>query len=154
VLYVVSLFPCWSETFIVREMLALRRRGVEIRILSLKPPSETLVQPDAQALAEHHTLYPPWDAKALPAALREARRAPAAHLGLLARIARGLVARPRALAPSLAAWWRSLALVPRVRQFAPHLIHAHWATYPSTAAMALSRALGVPFSLTAHAHDN
>jgi colanic acid/amylovoran biosynthesis glycosyltransferase len=44
-LYVVSLFPCWSETFIVREIAALIAAGAEVRILSLKPPSEKLVHP-------------------------------------------------------------------------------------------------------------
>ena len=40
-----------------------------------------------------------------------------------------------------------------VAALAPHVIHAHWATYPSTAALLLSRSLGIPFSFTAHAHD-
>jgi glycosyltransferase involved in cell wall biosynthesis len=150
---VVSLFPCWSETFIVREILALQRRGVEVRILSLKPPSEAMMQPDARTLSEHRTIYPPADLKALRAALRVARLAPTTHLSLLARIARGLLTRPRELVASIATWWRALAVVSRIRDFSPDLIHAHWATYPSTAAMALSRALGVPFSFTAHAHD-
>ena len=35
-LYVVSLFPVLSETFIVREIDALIGRGVDVRILSLK----------------------------------------------------------------------------------------------------------------------
>ncbi|MEP6907979.1 MAG: hypothetical protein ABI858_08385, partial [Pseudoxanthomonas sp.] len=50
--YVVSLFPCWSETFIVREISALIANGVDVRIISLKPPSETLVQTDAAALMD------------------------------------------------------------------------------------------------------
>lgn len=36
--YVVSLFPCWSETFIVREINALIENGVDVRIVSLKRP--------------------------------------------------------------------------------------------------------------------
>ena len=52
VLYLVSLFPCWSETFIVREIHALARQGVNIRIVSLKPHSEPMVQPDAQVLLD------------------------------------------------------------------------------------------------------
>ncbi len=42
VLYVVRVFPKLSETFIATEMAELRRRGVEIRILSLRSPSEEL----------------------------------------------------------------------------------------------------------------
>ena len=58
VLYVVSLFPCWSETFIVREIHELIRRGVDVRILSLRHPSEELVQTDAKALLGR-VIYPP-----------------------------------------------------------------------------------------------
>src|SRR5438105_15947639 len=48
--YVVSIFPCWSETFILREILALAERDVPIRIFSLKPPRERLVQDEARQL--------------------------------------------------------------------------------------------------------
>jgi hypothetical protein len=43
VAYLVSLFPCWSETFIVREILALRRRGAQVRIFLLEQPGEGYV---------------------------------------------------------------------------------------------------------------
>src|ERR1051326_3227269 len=36
--YVLKIFPKISETFIVSELAELRRRGVELRILSLQPP--------------------------------------------------------------------------------------------------------------------
>ena len=35
VLYLVSLFPCWSETFIVREIDELIRLGVDVRIVRI-----------------------------------------------------------------------------------------------------------------------
>src|SRR5438067_286151 len=40
VAYVLNVFPRISETFIAGELAELRRRGVEVRILSLKPPAE------------------------------------------------------------------------------------------------------------------
>src|ERR1051326_7583692 len=40
--YVVNMFPKLSETFIAQELAELRRRGVELRVLSLLPPRETL----------------------------------------------------------------------------------------------------------------
>src|ERR1043166_4129340 len=36
--YVLQIFPKISETFIAGELAELRRRGVEVRILSLLPP--------------------------------------------------------------------------------------------------------------------
>src|SRR5437867_744113 len=40
--YVINVFPKLSETFIANEMAELRQRGVEVRILSLRQPSEQL----------------------------------------------------------------------------------------------------------------
>src|ERR1051325_6743374 len=40
--YAVNVFPKLSETFIANELSELRRRGVELRVLSLRPPQETL----------------------------------------------------------------------------------------------------------------
>src|SRR6516165_3149147 len=38
--YVVKRYPCYSETFIVREILAHERAGLEIEIFSLRPTSD------------------------------------------------------------------------------------------------------------------
>src|SRR4029079_9167123 len=38
--YVVNVFPKLSETFIASELAELRRRGIELRILSLRPAVE------------------------------------------------------------------------------------------------------------------
>jgi colanic acid/amylovoran biosynthesis glycosyltransferase len=152
VLYVVSLFPCWSETFIVRELVALRGRGVDVRIVSLRHPSEALVQPQARALLDL-VLYPARGFAGLRAALREFVRMPTVHARRLVRLSRPLLATPVVLLKSLVAWWRTLGLAERVRAIAPDHIHAHWATYPATSALVLSEALSTPFSFTAHAHD-
>lgn len=152
VLYVVSLFPCWSETFIVREVRALLGRGVDVRILSLRRPSERLVHEDARALLDR-VLYPPRGSGAPLAVMRRLARRPAAHFALLVRLARALARRPVELAKSLAAVWRTLAVAGEVEAMAPDAVHAHWATYPATAALVLHRTLGLPFSFTAHAHD-
>lgn len=152
VLYLVSLFPCWSETFIVREIRALVARGVDVRILSLKHPYEKLVHPQAQQLLDRVT-YPVRRGQAIINMARELAAAPSVHARVLARIVRGLIGSPVCLAKTLVTWWRTVAVAPRLRQQRPDLLHAHWATYPSTAAWILSESLGVPFSFTSHAHD-
>src|SRR5213593_3070401 len=42
VAYVINVFPKLSETFIAGELAELRRRGVELRVLSLRQPQESL----------------------------------------------------------------------------------------------------------------
>ena len=152
ILYLVSLFPCWSETFIVREMAELIRLGKDVQIISLKHPSETMVQSDATALLAR-THYPASQAKTLLSVFTELITHPLRELHDLFLILHRLKGRPSALGKTLVVWWRTLGLLPHIRQIAPAHIHAHWATYPSTAAMLLSKRLGIPYSFTAHAHD-
>lgn len=152
VLYLVSLFPCWSETFIVREIERFVARGVDVRILSLRPPSESLVQERAAALMPR-VIGPRTILAELPGVLLEVLRHPVAVLIVALQLLLGLWRQPVALAKSAVAVWRGLAALPAIRRFDPQWLHAHWATYPSTVAWALSRLTGVPFSFTAHAHD-
>jgi glycosyltransferase involved in cell wall biosynthesis len=152
VLYVVSQFPSWSETFIVREIRALLDQGVDVRILSLKHPSGELVQADAAALMDrvHH---PP----GIPAMLGNALRAWCAHplriSAATATVVAGTWRSPAVLLKSLATLARSLGQLPWLRQFDPEFIHAHWSTYPATAAWLLARVMQRPFGFTCHAHD-
>ena len=151
-LYVVSLFPCWSETFIVREIAALIAAGADVRILSLKAPSEELVHPEAERLLPRvrHPL-------SLGPAARQRAAALIAHPGALSSLVlalgRALARQPIELAKSLEAVARAVEQLAWVRAFDPDVIHAHWASYPSTAALALGRLVGKPFGFTCHAHD-
>jgi glycosyltransferase involved in cell wall biosynthesis len=151
-LYVVSLFPCWSETFIVSEIAALVAAGAEVRILSLKAPSERLVHPEAERLLPRvrHPLSPGAAARRRAAALLAH---PRALSSLALALGRALARHPLELAKSLEAVARAVEQLDWVREFDPDVIHAHWASYPSTAAMILGRLLGKPFGFTCHAHD-
>jgi len=152
VLYFTSLFPCWSETFIVREIDELMRLGVDVRIVSLKHPVEKMIQSDAQALLDR-VIYPATGWRAALRTAGECLRHPLRELAALGAIVRGLAGHPVALGKTLVVWWRTLALLPALRALDPEHLHAHWATYPSTSAMLASRRLGKPYSFTAHAHD-
>ena len=152
VLYIVSLFPCWSETFIVREMHALIERGATLKILSLKPASEKIVQERAAELLPL-TLHPLGALRSILAFLGLALRRPGATLGFLALLVHGLWRQPRVLFNSLGAVCRVAGQWHAIAEFDPQLIHAPWATYPATTAWFLSRVLGKPFSFTSRAHD-
>ncbi|TCR66294.1 glycosyltransferase [Bosea sp. BK604] len=152
VLYFTSRFPCWSETFIVREISELIRLGVDVHIVSLKHPVEKMVQSDAAALLDR-VIYPLRGVRPVAQVLGTCLQHPRRELSALADIVRGLWRHPVALVKTLVVWWRTLALLPTLRGLAPDHLHAHWATYPSTSAMLASRRLDKPYSFTAHAHD-
>ncbi|GHA74669.1 glycosyltransferase [Cognatilysobacter bugurensis] len=152
VLYIVSAFPAWSETFIVREVRTLIDDGVDVRILSLKDRSDGLVQTDAAAMLDR-VHWPQPAMQATRRVLGEVLARPGRILGAAARIVAGTWREPVSMLKSLVAFGRGLEHLHWLRSFDPELIHAHWATYPSTVAWALGRVLDRPFGFTSHAHD-
>ena len=69
VAYIVNVFPKLSETFIAGELAELRRQGVDVRVLSLRQPTEELRHEiiDSACLAQR-TVYDPQE---FPAVLRD-----------------------------------------------------------------------------------
>jgi colanic acid/amylovoran biosynthesis glycosyltransferase len=150
--YIVSLFPCWSETFIAEEIQHLLDDQFRITIFSLKPPTEKDVHSLAQALLGY-TVYPSFAWRLLGAQFHYLWRKPRAYLGCL----RTLASRT---GPSFSQFARFMATFAIAVYFSREVegrsierIHAHWATYPATAAWVISRLTGLPYSFTTHAHD-
>jgi glycosyltransferase involved in cell wall biosynthesis len=155
VAYLLDEFPSVSETFILREMVQLERRGVTIVPCALRrPPAGEPVHPEAEGLAER-TLYRP--APALGAAAREWARtclrwpkggASGTVLALAHAVRRPGIARE--IAGSFAAACH-FALALRGRQV-QHL-HAQFGSMPATVGLLLAELTGLPFSLSLHARD-
>src|SRR5947209_3025942 len=71
VAYVLRVFPKISEAFVANELAEMRRRGVEVRILSLRRPAEDLRHEIvARAGLDERTVYDP---REFPVVLREFR---------------------------------------------------------------------------------
>jgi glycosyltransferase involved in cell wall biosynthesis len=163
VIYIVRSWPRLSQTFVVNEVLALERRGVELAIYSLVRSHEPIVQPqvdDVRAPVRYleHQLAEPWT--------RRAR----VHLSVLAADAsRYLHALGYCLRnPALAAGYgesstlgcfahavRIAAGVESMRAAGknPVRVHAHFAHDPALVGLLVSRLTGLPFSFTGHARD-
>ncbi len=124
IVYIVGEYPSLTETFIGREIVALRNLGLEITVLPVS---------DCE-----------WSRACLAAFWRrgEVRR--------MARCLRSDVTRPKwrhALGAALCAAEIS------TRVDAWDHIHAHFLGLPASVAYCLHRLLGKPYSLTAHARD-
>ncbi|MET1256763.1 glycosyltransferase family 4 protein [Aliikangiella maris] len=150
--YIVSLFPCWSETFIVREITNLKKNGHEVDIVSLKHPSEDLVQSDAKALIDS-VIYPAKGLSLLFNILAQLILHPFKSLHMFWLLFSRFIGKPEALLKSLATFFVTLSVLNKIKKLELEHIHAHWATYPSTAAFIIHKYLGIPYTFTFHAHD-
>ncbi len=147
-----SLFPCWSETFIVREILALKRKGIEVIIFSLKQTEETIIQTEVNQLADS-VIYPAGLVKTVKNNMLYSIKNFATVSKVFFDIATSMYRTPSAALKSMVVIWRTLGVLPEIESQNVDWIHAHWATYPSTSAMVMSKVTNIPFSFTAHAHD-
>lgn len=152
--YLGRILPTLSETFVVREIAALRRLGQEVRVFSLYPPDEATVHPEAPELAQEVTvLVRPTSPQFWLAHFAVFGRSPLRYLRCLWRyvLAAGEPWRRRlhclayfAVAPFVAVCSRRAGVT--------HL-HAHFANAATTTAMMAAALAGIPFSFTAHAYD-
>jgi len=154
VAYVVSNFPCYSETFVLSELVELGRRGVDVTIFSLRGPREKLVQDEARPLLAH-TFYSPFllSGSLLFANLYFLFKRPGPYIGLLREIITGFIRSPRLLLKNLAIWPKSVHFAYFAGKRGIDHVHAHFANYPATAAMITARLLGITYTFMSHAHD-
>jgi len=149
--YVLKMFPRFSETFIVNEMLELQARGVRITVFSMKPPDGGIQQPQVNAFGGQVYVIPALRGAGL---LRHA----VAHLSLFARHPGRYVSCFHFVSGrrTSAAWMKFIAapwIVRRAESLGIEHFHAHFASGPARQAKLVSMLSGKPFSFTAHAKD-
>lgn len=146
--YLLRMFPRYSQTFIVNELLALERLGTPLRIASLRRPSEDVVHASVRSLRSRVDYFPkPRDPRTY-SPQSETAQGPVAATG--ADHIHGLLGtydiswEERAQADLLIDWAR--------RHHINH-VHVHFGTGEATVAWLAQRFGGLPYSLTLHAFD-
>jgi colanic acid/amylovoran biosynthesis glycosyltransferase len=153
VAYLMSRFPKISESFILYEIVALERMGLGVEIFPLMREREPIMHAEAGPLVEraHYSRY--FSGPVVWAQLYWLRRRPAAYLRAWWHVVRGCLGSPGFLL-------RAFFVVPQAALFAQQMgelgishVHAHYATHPALAAYVIKLLAGIPYSVTAHAHD-
>jgi glycosyltransferase involved in cell wall biosynthesis len=145
--YIVGQFPSLSETFILREIVALRNKGFDMLIFSLNRPSSSKIHAEAVPLLSQVRYPSPFPSGRL---IHNHYRVFCSAPSLYCREAvRSMLHGPAGvrrfrLAADFAAEARRLHI--------DHL-HAHFAFMPTDVAMIMACLLKRPFSFSAHAQD-
>jgi glycosyltransferase involved in cell wall biosynthesis len=147
VAYVVKMYPRFSETFILSELLELERQGVELHVFSLKRPNDGIAHADVRRVRAPVTYLPESLPGLLWAQRRTLRRRPLRLLGLLVSVLRK---RHRACAKHVL---QASAIAPLLLSGDFDHLHAHFASGTTSVALHASRLTGIPYSFTAHAKD-
>lgn len=153
VAYIMSRFPKLTETFILYEILAIRKLGLEVEIYPLLRERQPVAHKEALELAEEAHFEPFFSVEILQAQWRFMRCCPAKYFGVLFEVFGGTFG-------SLNFFFGALGIFPKSVKFAQDMaktgvthVHAHFATHPALAALIIHRLTGIPFSFTAHGSD-
>ena len=153
--YLGRILPVISETFVVREIAALRRLGAWVKVFSLHPPETGVSHPEAPDLARevggpHSTPQPPLLAG--PPAF-----CPAVSRGATSTAFTLTSSPPPGPGGPAAAVWPYFMVAPfaawRLRRAGIQHLHAHFANAPASVALMAAALAGISFSFTAHAYD-
>lgn len=144
--YVLKMYPRFSETFIVSEILAREAAGDRIEIFSLRPTSDSRFHSElARVQAPVTYLDRPIKTVALWDYLQTAAAA-----GLTPAVAQNLDALTAASADDAI---QAILLATALRQRNIRHMHVHFASGATNVARLASAITGIPYSFTAHAVD-
>lgn len=158
ILYVASLLPSLSETFVYNELFALRARGIRVAAASVHSPARSHGDTRVDALVgEAIPVYGRGPLSLLADVFLEMMTRPVRAMGTVGHaLFDALYAADVKLVRRLKIIWQvlaALALARRVRPLGIVHIHAHMAHVPTTIAMYAARQLRISFSFTGHAND-
>jgi colanic acid/amylovoran biosynthesis glycosyltransferase len=153
VAYIMSRFPQLSETFILREMIELENRDVEVTLYPLIFQSQAIVHPEAQGwISRAHRL--PWISKdSFLANWRQFTTYPKRYTRLFWDVFSGNFPSPKFLIRALSVFPKVVYMAELMRAEHVSHIHAHYATHPALAAWMIHKLTGISYSVTVHAHD-
>ncbi len=149
--YVLKKFPRYSETFILREVLALERLGVDVHVLSLHLPRDGRFHGSLSELRRSvHYLEDRSAPKALGAVLPLLPEDPGGRRRVTDLFWETLDRGDPRLLGYLA---RGIEIAALVRERGITHLHAHFATSACEVARVAAAIAGVTYSFTAHAKD-
>src|SRR5215211_1382343 len=153
VAYIMSRFPKLTETFILYEMLAMQKQGIQVEVYPLLRERTEVMHPEAMQLVQAAHYQPFLSASIVRANLHFLWKKPRAYLKTLWDLL-------RANWGSFGFLTGALGIFPKVVRFAYQMqkaginhVHAHFASHPAAAGFIIRRLVGIPYSFTAHGSD-
>lgn len=153
--YIISRFPVLTETFILREIEEVKRRGIEVEIFSLHNVNlNEQMHYGARELALS-TWYIPFflSFRVWGAVFFYLKTQPLCIFRILMKITRTHLKNPILLLKTLVIFPKALTMARILKDMKISRIHAHWATVPTTVAWIIYKLNSLGYTFTAHAWD-
>lgn len=151
---IISMFPELHETFILRELVALERRGVRFEVFSLQYPRDPITLDDAIRLSTERTTYSGLlTVDTLMALVKIAFTSPIRFFGCVSKTIANGYDRPLEMTKNLAVLPLALRIGEWGKERGITHWHGHWANIPTTACWYLGQIHGQSWSAAIHGED-
>ncbi len=149
--YILKMYPRFSETFIVNEILELERQGVDVRIYSLRKPDDGRFHASL-ARVRANVIYAPQYPQMEPDRILAAHRALQAAFPERYRQVRAQV-EAKGHIYAVKRFLQAGYIAEHLLRHPVDGVHAHFASSATRVANLVHRLIGMPYSFTAHAKD-
>jgi glycosyltransferase involved in cell wall biosynthesis len=177
VAYFVSRFPKLTETFVINEIHAVEKQGVDVGIYPLfgqdngralkdgasifgkaveilrKPSSGQVMHEHAKQLLSRVVLVPFLSWSVIASQFHMIFRSPSVYFGTLWKVIRGTWGNTNFLVGGLVIFPKTVYLARQLEKAHVQHLHAHFANHPTTAAFIVHQLTRIPYSFTAHGSD-
>jgi colanic acid/amylovoran biosynthesis glycosyltransferase len=153
VAYIMSRFPKLTETFVLYEMLELRRLGFRVLALPLRIERENVHHPEIRDMEEDTLPAPLTAPRTWWLNLKWFLCHPIRYLTTLARVAIMNVGSRKLFFGALLYFPKAVCFAHTAKRIGVCHIHAHFATHPAMTAWCVKQLAGIPYSFTAHGSD-
>jgi glycosyltransferase involved in cell wall biosynthesis len=152
--YYVWHFPVLSQTFVNRELAALKRAGVHLDVVADEPEDAGFSDPNAALLQPHACyLYPADPDNVIAFRRRLFRRRPLVYLRVLLFVLLSRHVQHKRFDADRYVFAKAFHLASVLADRGATHVHAPWADQCALLALMASRLLGIPYSVQARAHE-
>ncbi len=150
--YITTFFPLRSQTFVYREVIELRKKGLQVSCFSIKKPGHV---PQEVKWLSQETIYlwPIHLLKFMKAHLNFLLKNPANYLKIFKNQLMRKKDQTYGLRRGVIHFFEGVYFAYLCVQKKVKHIHAHFAHGPASVALIASKISGIPYSFTAHAND-
>jgi glycosyltransferase involved in cell wall biosynthesis len=151
--YILSRFPTVSETFILYEIIELRKLGAEIDIFPLVHQKGAIIHAEVETLAPRVHYYHFFSLASIRDHVFWLHKKPKTYIQTVLRVIAKNMRSLKFLSRAIIVVLQSAQTARIIEETGAELIHAHSATHPALMAYIVSSLTGIPYSFTAHSSD-
>ena len=153
VAYIMSRFPHLPETFIIREMAALEKEGLQISLYPIVVQRERVIHPIARPWLKRINRSSLFSLSVWMANLKFAFSDYKKYKTVISHVMDVNKENKKFLLKILVIFPKAVWMAEAMKREGVDHIHAHYATHPSLAAYIVHQLTGIPYSVSVHAHD-